>query len=204
MNCLIHFFYFYTGETVLIIGAGPSGMDLCHEISKVAKRVTLSHHMAETPKTKYRPNVDQKPDVSHIKGSTVYFKNDTCETYSIIFYCTGYKYSFPFLSTDCGIHVEENYVQPLYKHCLNIEYPTMAFIGIPFYVCAAQMCDLQARFTMKFWTGQKQLPNRMEMLQDTRLEMDRRFAKGHKKRQAHMMGEDQVNRNDFAAKNYNI
>lgn len=167
-------------------------MDLCHEISKVAQRVTLSHHMPQTPKTVYRSNVDQKTDVAYIEGSTVYFTNGESENYTIIFYCTGYKYAFPFLSVDCGISVDENCVQPLYKHVINIMYHTMAFIGIPFYVCAAQMMDLQSRFTMEFWKGNKEFPSKGEMLQDTRHEMEKRFAKGYKKRQAHMMGEDQV------------
>ncbi|XP_061391053.1 senecionine N-oxygenase-like [Musca vetustissima] len=189
----------FRDQSVLIIGAGPSGMDLCHEISKVAERVTLSHHMPETPKTQFRPNVNQKPDVAYTKGSTVVFTNGEEEKYTIIFYCTGYKYAFPFLSTNCGIYVDDNWVRPLYKHCINIEYPTMSFIGIPYYVCAAQMMDLQSRFTMEFWKGRKELPSREEMLQDTEQEMERRFAKGYKKRQAHMMGEEQIHYyNDLA------
>uniref|UniRef100_A0A1I8PUP4 Flavin-containing monooxygenase n=1 Tax=Stomoxys calcitrans TaxID=35570 RepID=A0A1I8PUP4_STOCA len=189
----------FKDETVLIIGAGPSGMDLCHEISKVAERVTLSHHMPETPKTTFKPNVNQKPDVTHIEGSRVYFTNGEYETYTIIFYCTGYKYSFPFLSADCGIHVDDNYVQPLYKQVINIQYPTMSFIGIPYYVCAAQMMDLQSRFTLEYWKGNKEFPSKEEMLQNTRRLMDQRFARGFRKRQAHMMGEDQLDYyNDLA------
>lgn len=68
----------------------------------------------------------------------------------------------------------------------------MAFIGIPFYVCAAQMCDLQARFVLTHWKGRQVLPPQNEMLTDTKRKMEQRFAKGIKKRQAHMMGEDQV------------
>lgn len=167
-------------------------MDLCNEISKVAKKVTLSHHMPETPKTVFRSNVNQKPDVSHIEGSTVYFKDNTSDQYTIVFYCTGYKYAFPFLSVDCGIYVDDNYVKHLYKHVINIEHPSMAFIGIPFYVCAAQMCDLQIRFVLTYWKDRKCLPSQREMLQDTKTKMQQRFARGFKKRQAHMMGEEQV------------
>lgn len=183
----------FSDESVLIIGAGPSGMDLCHEISRVAKRVTLSHHMAETPQTQFRPNVDQKPDVKTINpDGRIQFTDDSIEHYNVIFYCTGFRYAFPFLSVDCGVYVEENCVQPLYKHCLNIEGPTMAFIGIPFYVCAAQMCDLQARFALQYWSGRKAMPHRQQMLDDMRREMDGRLKRGLKKRQAHMMGENQV------------
>lgn len=47
------------------------------------------------------------------------------------------------MSIDCGLSVDDNYVQPLYKHCININRPTMALIGLPYYVCASQMFDLQ-------------------------------------------------------------
>lgn len=132
-----------TGQNVLVIGAGPSGMDLANEISKVAKRVTLSHHQDPEPKTVFNSNVDMRPDVGELTENGVVFVDGTVQDYSVIVYCTGYKYTFPFLSIDCGIHVEDNYVQPLYKHCININHPTMALIGVPFYVCASQMFDLQ-------------------------------------------------------------
>lgn len=52
-------------------------------------------------------------------------------------------YNFPFLHESCEIVVEENCVEPLYKHLVNINHPTMCFIGVPYYVCAFAMFDLQ-------------------------------------------------------------
>lgn len=119
----------YKDETVLVIGAGPSGMDMAYEVSKVAKRVTLSHHLKEPPKTIFPENVTQKPDVESLTKDGAHFIDGSFETFSIILYCTGYQYTFPFLSVDCGIAVDDNFVNPLYKHCININYPTMVFIG---------------------------------------------------------------------------
>lgn len=137
-----------TGKDVLVIGAGPSGMDLANEISKVANRVTLSHHQKDPePKTKFAANVDMRPDVKRLTENGAIFKDGSQQDYSVIVYCTGYKYTFPFLSVDCGISVDDNYVQPLYKHCININHPTMALIGVPFYVCASQMFDLQVNIS---------------------------------------------------------
>lgn len=106
-------------------------------------------------------------------------------------FVAGYKYTFPFMSIDCGLTVDDNYVQPLYKHCININRPTMALIGLPYYVCASQMFDLQVRFAVRFMCGEKKMPTKQEMLADTEREMQKRWDKGYKKRQAHMMGEDQ-------------
>lgn len=166
-------------------------MDLAYEISRVADRVTLSHHLKEPPKTVFPSNVTQKPDIKRFTENGVEFTDGTHQTFTLVFYCTGYKYTFPFISVDCGITVEDNYVQPLYKHCVNINYPTMAFIGLPFYVCASQMFDLQVRFCVKYLSGLKKLPSREEMMADTEREMSDRWARGYKKRQAHMMGPDQ-------------
>lgn len=55
----------------------------------------------------------------------------------------GYKYDFPFLAESCGIRVDSNMVTPLWKHLVSIENPTLALIGLPFYVCAFSMFDLQ-------------------------------------------------------------
>lgn len=184
-------FNFQADEAVLVIGAGPSGVDLAYEISKVAKRVSLSHHLKENPKTKFPDNLTYKPDVESITETSVRFVDGTEETFNVIFYCTGYKYTFPFLSVDCEITAEDNYVRPLFKHIVNINRPTMAFIGLPFYVCATQMFDLQVRFYVKFLSGQRELPTREEMLADTEQEMQERWDRGYKRRQAHMMGPEQ-------------
>lgn len=58
-------------------------------------------------------------------------------------YIIGYKFSFPFLSVDCGLCVKDNYfVEPLYKHLININRPTMAIVGLQ--ICAYTfMYDLQ-------------------------------------------------------------
>lgn len=45
---------------------------------------------------------------------------------------------------------------------------------------------------MQFLSGRKERPSKKEMLADTEAEMQRRWNKGYKKRQAHMMGTDQV------------
>ncbi|XP_059622652.1 senecionine N-oxygenase [Phlebotomus argentipes] len=182
----------YKGQTVLVIGAGPSGMDIAYDISKWAERVTLSHHLPEPPKTKFPPNVVQRPDPIKFTTDGMLFQDGVTETFDVVLFCTGYRYTFPFLSVDCGISVDQNFVQPLYKHCININYPTMGFAGLPFYVCACQMIDLQVRFCVKLWSGGMAMPSRQEMLEDTQREMEERFQKrGYKKRHAHMMGPDQ-------------
>lgn len=176
---------------MLVIGGGPSALDIAYEISKVADRVTLSHHLKQKPQTIFPKNLTQRSDVLQIHENGAEFTDGSSETFNAIVFCTGYKYTFPFLSVDCGVSVEENYVSPLYKHVLSINNPTMGFIGLPFQVCASQMFDLQARFCIALWSDETKMPTKEQMQEDTDEEMAARWARGYTKRQAHMMGPDQ-------------
>ncbi|KAL0267688.1 UNVERIFIED_CONTAM: hypothetical protein PYX00_009883 [Menopon gallinae] len=136
----------FAGQTVVIIGAGPSGLDIGLDVSSHAKTVYLSHHLPDPIDTPFPSNFYFKPDIKELKEKGVSFVDGTYADVDCVFYCTGYKYSFPFLSEDCGVKVRDNYVHPLYKHLISVENPTLCFVGLPFYVCAFSMFDLQVRF----------------------------------------------------------
>lgn len=153
--------------------------------------MTLSHHLTQKPKTIFPDNLTQKPDVMEFTEAGAQFTDGSVEIFNAIVFCTGYKYTFPFLSVDCGVSVDDNYVSPLFKHVLNINNPTMGFIGLPFQVCASQMFDLQARFCISLWSDESKLPAKAQMQANTEIEMAGRWARGYSKRQAHMMGPDQ-------------
>lgn len=189
---LIIYFSIVLGKSILIIGGGPSALDLSNHVSKSAKQVTLSHHVDGISNSIFFENVDTKPDVTEFDENGVYFKDGSYKVIDIVLYCTGYKYAFPFLSLTSGIYVEDNHVQMLYKQCINIRNPTMALIGLPFYVCAAQMMDLQARFALSYFIGRNKLPPVEAMLKDTEEYFKSLWERGYKRRQAHMLGETQV------------
>ncbi|KAH8418648.1 hypothetical protein KR222_008443, partial [Zaprionus bogoriensis] len=182
----------FKDQNVLIIGAGPSGMDITNHVRKAAKHVFLSHHLAATPNTAFMGNVTQKPDVERFTKDGAIFKDGSSESFDHVMYCTGYHYSFPCLSTDVGIQVIDNFVQPLWKHCININHPTMAFIGLPFNVIPTQIFDMQVRFTLKFYTGQRELPSQATMIDELEKEQGERWEYGYcNRKKAHQMGERQ-------------
>ncbi|XP_049832100.1 uncharacterized protein LOC126272888 [Schistocerca gregaria] len=181
----------FKGRRVVVVGAGPSGMDLTLDISSQAELVILSHHFKEKIDTKFPDNVFQKPEIVSLDEESVTFADGSTYKVDDVFYCTGYQYSFPFLSEKCNVKVEDNRVQPLFKHTIHIDYPTLCFIGLPFYVCAFSLFDLQARFFLSLLDGGWQLPSREQMLRDTEEEAAERTAAGLSGRQFHMMGERQ-------------
>lgn len=141
---------------MLVIGAGPSGIDIVNLLSETSKHVTFSqkknaHGSDDTFEKKRKvmaTNYTLQEVVKRFTMTGAEFHDGTHETFDTIIWATGYDFAYPFLSVDCGIHIDDRFVQPLYKQVLNIEHPTMAFIGIPFTCCTTQMFDLQVGYNL--------------------------------------------------------
>ena len=133
-------------------------------------------------------NIIQKPDIVSLTEDGIHFKDETFANISTVVYCTGYEYTFPFLSVDSNLTCYNNYIQPLYKHCININRPTLAIIGVIFRNCPFQTFDLQLRFVLKFISGELTLPSREEMLAETAKDMEERWSRGLSHRKAHAFG----------------
>lgn len=174
----------------MVVGSGPSALDIAGMLSiDCASIVYLAHHIPFRATTKLADKITLKPDVQEITESGGIFKDGTdCEVDAIL-YCTGFKFSFPFLSTECGITVEDNYVQPLFKQVINIKHPSMAFIGLNFLVAAQMHVDIQSQFVVKVWTSGRPLPSAEDMLKDAELDLEKRLKRGWKKKHAHKMGD---------------
>ncbi|VVC38042.1 Hypothetical protein CINCED_3A006990 [Cinara cedri] len=133
----------FKDKSTVVIGCGPSGLDISFDISKVARKVYLSHHNQRVKNMECPSNMVQKVDIKEIVENGVIFQDGSYEQIDSVLYCTGYQYKYPFLSSECGIYVENNHVKPLFKHTLNIEHPSMYFIGIPTNIAGFYMFDLQ-------------------------------------------------------------
>ncbi|CRK95738.1 CLUMA_CG009195, isoform A [Clunio marinus] len=181
----------FENEAVLIIGGNFSAVDIVQQTAKYAKSILWSHHNKTEPDiTAFGTNVRQKPDVRKFNEDCLEFIDGSVEKITWIIYCTGYEFKFPFLSVDCGINTTDDYVKPLFKHCLNINRPTMAFIGLPNLICPNQLFDLQSRFALTFITKRRNLPSRDDMIKDQELDLSSRWKRGLPLKKAHLMGPD--------------
>lgn len=175
-----------------MVGSGSSGVDIAVMLCQVCPEVILSQHLAHNDPANFPRNLKLVPDVQQLTESGVIFQDGTDVAVDTIMYCTGFNYSFPFLSTDCGIQVDDNCVEPLFKHLININHPTMAFLGLNFHLCLQLVVDLQARACVKYWTTSTtdpRLPAKAAMLEDSKRDSQVRLAKGWKKRHAHRLGD---------------
>jgi len=162
----------YQGESVLILGGGASGTDICIELSKHAGQVYLAHNNPFLT-TKLPPNVAQVRGVESCIGPAAFLLADGSKVQcSAVILATGYHYTFPFLSESCDISVYNRQVQPLFKHLISVEHPTLCFVGIPVQICPFPQFDLQVRYFVKLITGQAKLPSKAEMHEDIKKEME--------------------------------
>ncbi|XP_050429738.1 senecionine N-oxygenase-like isoform X2 [Adelges cooleyi] len=178
----------YRDNTVVVVGCGASGLDISYGVSVVAKKVFLSHHNPKMYKLNVPPNYFHKPDIQEFTSDGIIFNDGSYEQVDAIIYCTGYSYTYPFLTNECKIRVEDNIIRTLYKHMFNIEYPTMAFIGVPRNTTGFYLFDFQSKIYKKFLEGSLKLPNKEEMYNDTQREADARLASGQRPKDFHALG----------------
>lgn len=167
------------GKRVLVIGSGVSAMDISMLLTKECPAVYLSQRTSFALDFEKPDNLTFCPVAEKLTETGVVLQDGRCFEVDAIVYATGYQYSFPFLAPDCGITVsEDNHIRELYKHCLNVSHPTMAFIGIPVVVLAQEIIDLQSQFCMKVWSGEVELPGAEEMGKEIEADFQKREASG--------------------------
>ncbi|XP_015116211.1 flavin-containing monooxygenase FMO GS-OX-like 4 [Diachasma alloeum] len=180
----------YDGKTVIVLGAGPSGVDIGIEIASHANFVYLSHNgpRLESP---LLTNMSQVMGVESIDGDKFTLKDGTVLTADALLYCTGYEFAFPFLHEECKVRVDDNFVTPLWKHLINIEHPKMCLVGLPSRVIPFPLFHLQVAFFLALLRGTIDLPSKEIMLVDTRP-----FSE---KRHGHVLGNRQWKYNNQLA-----
>nr|CBX26645.1 pyrrolizidine alkaloid N-oxygenase (ZvPNO) [Zonocerus variegatus] len=166
----------FRNKRVLIVGAGPSGHDMALHISYVSKEVFLSRKELKPVEGLFPDNVTEKPLLTSLSEYTAHFSDGTSTDVDEILYCTGYRYRFPFLSPECGVTVDEKYVYPLYLHMLNINKPTMLFIGVSYNACYSIMFDLQAQWVTAVLAGRCTLPDAETMRKEEAEYMEKQRA----------------------------
>lgn len=79
----------YKDRRVLMIGSGPSGMDISLDVAELAKTLIHSHHSIINFRTPFPANYIKKPDVKEFNQTGVIFVDGTYEDLDDVIYCTG-------------------------------------------------------------------------------------------------------------------
>ncbi|XP_063978277.1 uncharacterized protein LOC135163062 [Diachasmimorpha longicaudata] len=155
----------YAGKKVCILGASWSGIDIAIEVSKHATKVYLSHNL-DTLDAVMPANVELRPGIASIHGNTFIFKDGTSAHVDDFIYCTGYKFTYPFLSDKIELLTEENHVEPIYKNLIHTDMPNLFFMGLPGIVIPFPMFHIQAQYILRILEGHLKLPSPEEMRMD--------------------------------------
>ena len=125
-------------------------------------------------------NVEQLPALRYLTSDGMAcFQNGEERCVDTVILATGYEYIFPFLTEDSKLTVESGKrIKPLYKHTFNAVYPSMAIIGMNTGVMPFPYFDLQARWVMSVWNGNKFLPSVDERIRSDEETYRKRLGKG--------------------------
>ncbi|XP_047537225.1 senecionine N-oxygenase-like [Vanessa atalanta] len=152
----------YKGRRVLLVGAGPSGLDLAGQLHNITAKLFHSHHLVYN-QPKFSEHYFKKPDVEAFTMDGVVFKDGTIEEVDDVIFCTGYEFYHPFLDKSCGLTVSGKFILPLHQNIVNIRHPSMSFIGVVNKVITRVM-DAQAEYVASLIAGKFKLPSQEEML----------------------------------------
>ncbi|XP_049783147.1 uncharacterized protein LOC126184693 [Schistocerca cancellata] len=180
---------------VLVLGASSSGIDISLELAAaMEQKIYLSSRKEERYTCELPPNVIQVPGVSYAtEDGFVMADASVCKVKTLIL-CTGYCYSYPFLSKDCKMNQPDHCrVNPLYKHLIHMDFHTLYFLGIPLIIVPFPIFYYQVKFCMKVLDGTLRLPTRAEMERETSEDLQLRLSLGMPERYQHKMGDLQWN-----------
>lgn len=74
-------------------------------------------------------NIIVSSGVVSANGSKFTLQDNSTIIADTLILCTGYLYDFPFLDDRSGIVFDKEKIYPLYKQLINVNHPSMAFVG---------------------------------------------------------------------------
>ncbi|XP_012544129.1 flavin-dependent monooxygenase FMO2 isoform X1 [Bombyx mori] len=179
----------YKDRRVLVVGAGPSGMDIGLDVAECSKSLLHSHHSKVNFRTPFPPHYVRKPDVKEFNETGVIFVDGTYEEIDDVIYCTGFQYDYPFLDKTCGLDIDPHSVVPLYKYMVNIRQPSMVILGLVVRACLVVALDAQARYATALIKGNFTLPSEAEMMDEWQRRADAIRSKGLRMSHIHTLAE---------------
>ncbi|XP_032521593.2 senecionine N-oxygenase-like [Danaus plexippus] len=153
----------YKNSNVLVVGGGPSGLDIAIQLQKVAKKIVHSHHLRYN-EPQLPENYVKKPDIKNFVRNGVFFNDTSFEELDHVILATGYRIHHPFLDRSSGLLITNKYLMPLHNQVINIREPSLMFIGISKQYIN-KILNAQAEYIALFIAGKFELPSEEEMLE---------------------------------------
>ncbi|TXG51108.1 hypothetical protein EZV62_023632 [Acer yangbiense] len=168
----------FQDQVVILIGDSASAVDKCRDIAGVAKEVYVaSRSVVDETYEKYPgyDNMWHHPMIESAYGDgTMVFRNGNVVLAD---------YHFPFLDSNVNVTVDDNCVEPLYKHVFPpVLAPWLSFVGLLWKVVPFPLWELQSKWIAGNLSGRLLLPSREEMMEDVKAFYSKLEASGRPKR----------------------
>ncbi|XP_074528479.1 uncharacterized protein LOC141791735 [Halichoeres trimaculatus] len=182
----------FSGQSVVVLGAKASGLDISIELAKVGAQVTLSHGR---PRLTFPlpPGIQQSTSVVAVnEDGTIRFQDGSVSPADVLMFCTGYNFSYPFLdAAQLGLEVQDHIVSPLYRFLMPPAFPSLFFIGICKIICPFPNFNCQVQFAMAVLDGSVSLPSQVQMEEEVWQELQKKMEQGVEQRHLLVMQQDQ-------------
>ncbi|XP_035636288.1 uncharacterized protein LOC118390135 isoform X1 [Oncorhynchus keta] len=182
----------FSGQSVVVLGAGASGLDISLELGRSNAQVTLSHGKPTLP-FPLPYGVHQATPVEEIQeDGSLRFQDGSITQAQVLLLCTGYNFSYPFLEpARLGLEVQEHLVTPLYRFLMPPAFPSLFIIGICKIICPFPHFHCQVQFALAVLEGSVALPSLAEMEEEAQGEMARKVERGVQLRHMLKMDKEQ-------------
>ena len=159
----------FSNKKVLIVGNSASGHDISTHISSTCKLPIIVSVRSELP-VQSAPSKIYKPEIAEFLSPSFHhrairFSGGRIEKdIDAIVFCTGYYYSYPFLSSISPKLVgTSDRVEHLYQHIFSIDHPSLVFLGLPKAIIPFRTMESQAALVARIWSDRLDLPSKPEM-----------------------------------------
>ncbi|KAL1956835.1 hypothetical protein VTO42DRAFT_6785 [Malbranchea cinnamomea] len=161
----------YKGRKVVVVGNSASGIDIGLQISKVCRTPLLLSSRSESYfATGNDSNTREYPPIAEFlspktHNRAVRFENGVIEEdIDAIVFCTGYLYSFPFLSSlQPPVIADGSRTLHVYQQLFYTEQPTLVFPVLTQKVIPFPTAEAQSAVFARVWSGRLSLPSKEEM-----------------------------------------
>ncbi|RFU81965.1 thiol-specific monooxygenase [Trichoderma arundinaceum] len=159
----------FKGKKVVVVGNGPSGLDIALQINEVAARTLMSVRHATSPDKISHIGCEEVPEIVEFLPDQrgVLFKDGSTETdIDYIVFCTGFLFGYPFLpNLNHKIITSGRGVHGLYQHLFLIQHPTLVFPALNMKSVPWPLAESQAAVFSAVWSNDLELPSNEEMEQ---------------------------------------
>ncbi|XP_061596408.1 uncharacterized protein LOC133459976 isoform X1 [Cololabis saira] len=182
----------FCGQSVVVLGAKASGLDISIELAKAGAQVTLSHRY---PRLTFPlpPGIHQSSSVVAVENDgSIRFQDGSVGVADVLMFCTGYNFKYPFLdAAQLGLEIQDHLVSPLYRFMLPPAFPSLFFIGICKIICPFPNFNCQVLFALAVLDGSVSLPPQEQMEEEVWQELQEKEERGVAQHHLLKMDKDQ-------------